>query len=109
MADSFDGRGSTHEARFTQDAETDFRVRSRRNKMLGLWLAERFGLTSLETEEYAKAVVLVDLEEPGDEDVMRKVMKDIAERGVDITDAEVRERLEVFYEEAAEEIIKESR
>ena len=46
-----------------------------------------------ETEEYAKAVVMADLDEPGIEDVMRKVMADVAERGTDITEGQVRAKI----------------
>jgi hypothetical protein len=105
MADSFDPSASSHEKKFKLDAETEFKVAARRNKMLGLWLAERLGITSSEVEAYAKEVVLSDLEEPGDDDVIRKVMKDIAEHGADVTEETVREKLDEFYEAAAAEFV----
>ncbi len=104
MADSFDPSASSHETKFKLDAETEFKVAARRNKMLGLWLAEKLGITSSAVADYAKEVVLADLEEPGDEDVVRKVMKDIEERGADVTEETVREKLTEFYEAAAEEL-----
>ncbi len=104
MADSFEPNASSNETQFKLDAETEFKVAARRNKYLGLWLAERFGLPSAESDAYAKEVVLSDLEEAGDEDVIRKVMKDIDERDAPITEENVREKLIEFYEVATREL-----
>lgn len=104
MAPKYDSSASSHEAKFKLDAETEFKVAARRNKKLGLWLAERLGMTSAEAEAYAKEVVIADLEEPGDEDVIRKVMKDIADKKAAITEETVREKLHEFHDAAAEEV-----
>ena len=93
MAENFNSHESAHEAKFSLDQETQFKVDSRRNKLLGLWLGERLGKTQSQLDEYAKEVVISDLEEPGDEDVIRKVMKDIADAGSDLTDADIRATL----------------
>ena len=78
--------------------ETDFRVAARRNKLLGLWLAGEMGVA--DAEAYAKEVVISDLDEPGDEDVIRKVMADIAERGSSITEDQIRDKLAEFLLQA---------
>ena len=70
---SFDDRERAEEAKFAMDEATGFKVMARRNKLLGLWAAELMDLHGAEAEAYAKTVVLSDLEEPGDDDVFRKV------------------------------------
>lgn len=84
-----------------QRNEKDFRVAARRNKLLGLWLAEQFGVE--DAEAYAKEVVLADLEEPGDEDVIRKVMQDVSARNASISEDQVRDKLAEFLIKAQDE------
>jgi hypothetical protein len=105
MAEIFKGRKNANEAKFHLDQETQFKLDSRRNKLLGLWLGERLGKTESQLEAYAKEVVISDLEEPGDEDVIRKVMKDIDGAGSDITDADIRTKLEEFKNEARDQLL----
>ena len=62
---------------YKMDQETEFKVEARRNKLLGLWLAEKLGLPQSQHDSYAQEVIIADLEEPGVEDIIRKVMKDI--------------------------------
>ncbi len=104
MADSFKDREKGEEFRYEMEQEILFKAESRRNRLLGEWLAERFGMTSAETEEYAKAVVVSDLEESGTEDVIAKVMKDIEDRGAGITEDEVRAELDRLYAVAMEQV-----
>jgi len=82
------------EAAFQRDQELNFRIGARRNKLFGFWAAAKLGLPAGEaTEEYAKAVVAADFEEPGDIDVIRKVRDDLTQKGVTISDAELRAEL----------------
>ena len=64
--------------------------------MLGLWLAEKLGIVESEIENYAKEVVLSDLDEPGIEDLVRKVTSDIQTHGADIEENEIREKLDTL-------------
>lgn len=89
----FDDREKAFEAKFAHDAEKEFRITARRNRLVGLWAAERLGLTEAEAEAYAKSVVQADFEETGDEDVIRKLIGDLLKGGVDVSDIEVRELL----------------
>ena len=89
----FEDRERAQEAKFAMDAETEFRVMAIRNKLLGLWAAELLGLAGEEAEVYAKSVVMADLEEPGDEDVFRKVRADFDAKGIQRSDAEIREHM----------------
>ena len=74
---SFDERQKAYESRFAHDEELRFKAMAPRNKLLGLWAAERLGRTGPDAEAYAKEVVRSDFDEPGDEDVYRKVRADL--------------------------------
>jgi hypothetical protein len=88
---SFEDRQKGFEAAFQRDQELTFRIGARRNRLFGLWAATRLGLTVGEAAEaYAKTVVAADFEEPGDDDVIRKVGGDLTEKGVGLTEAELR-------------------
>ena len=104
MSDQLAKRGQSYEAKFKLDEEQAFKAESRRNKMLGLWLAEKFGLSGDAAEAYAKEVVIADLDEPGIEDIMRKVMADIVERKVSLSEADVRNELDRLFPIAYQEI-----
>ena len=78
---TFKDREKGFESKFSHDQELDFKVTSRRNKLLGLWAAEQLGLEESAAENYAKAVVEADFEEPGDADVVRKVLGDFSQKG----------------------------
>ena len=97
---NFQDRERAEEAKFARDADSQFRIQARRNRLLGEWAAARMGLSQAETEAYAKAVVQADFEEAGDEDVIRKLLGDLTAAGVDTTEAEVRAALEAKQVEA---------
>ena len=102
---SFDEREKAFENKFAHDAEMQFKAAARRNKLLGLWLAEELG--EPDPEAYARSVVVADLAEEGDEDVMRKVMADIAAKGASVTEADVRARLITLGAEAKAQVMSE--
>lgn len=89
----FQDRERAFESKFAHDADLQFRITARRNRLLGEWAAAKMGLTPEETDAYAKAVVQADFEEAGDEDVIRKVLGDLTSAGVDTDDATVRAAL----------------
>ena len=103
---TFDDREKAFENQFAHEAEKEFRITARRNRLLGLWAAERLGLTDAEAESYAKSVVQADFEETGDEDVIRKLIGDLLKGGVETSDIEVREMLARKAAEAREQIEK---
>lgn len=104
MSDAFSDREKGFEAKYKLDEETLFKVHARRDKLLGQWLAFEFGLTGDAVNEYAKEVVVADLDEPGFEDVIRKVMADIEKKGSSITEQQVREKLAEFEGVAAVQV-----
>ena len=99
-----DDRQNVFEAKFKMDQETEFKVHSSRNKLQGLWLAEKLGLPDSQHDSYAKEVIIADLAEPGDEDIIRKVMKDIEQNKADITDSDIRLKLDEFHKDAIDQI-----
>ncbi len=105
---TFDKREEGFEKKFAHDAELKFKAEARRNKLLGLWAAEKLGLTGDEAEAYAKTVVMADFEEPGDEDVFRKVRQDFDEKGVDQSDHQIRRTMDELLAQAVDQIQNEA-
>lgn len=101
---SFDDREKAYEKKFAHDAELKFKASARRNKLLGVWAAEKMGMTGDDIDHYAKGVVLADLEEPGDEDVLRKVRGDFDDAGIDQSDHQIRRTMEELMDEAVAQI-----
>ena len=101
---SFDDREKAYEKRFAHDEELKFKSFARRNKLLGQWAAEKIGLTDEEVDNYAKGVVLADLEEPGEEDVFRKIRGDFDEAGVDQSDHQIRRVMAEMMDKAVGQV-----
>ncbi|MCI4664391.1 MAG: DUF1476 domain-containing protein [Neomegalonema sp.] len=104
---TFDDREQAFEKKFAHDAEMQFKAAARRDKKLGLWAGEKMGLAGDELEAYAKTVVIADLEEPGDEDVYRKVSADLTAKGVSFEENELRNKMAQLLSEAKAEILEE--
>lgn len=105
---TFDRRREGFEKKFALDEEQKFKALVRRNKLLGLWAAEKLGLTGSEAAEYAKEVIKADFSEPGEEDVLRKISDDFAAKGVDQSEHQIRRTMEELMLTAAEQIQNDS-
>jgi len=103
----FDDREQAYEKEFARNKEFDFKVAMRRNKLLGLWAAEKMGLSGDEAAAYAKEVIASDFEEAGDDDVYRKVKADFAKNNVDISEHQLRREMEDQHVVAREQMTKE--
>ncbi|MAS07291.1 MAG: hypothetical protein CL534_21720 [Ahrensia sp.] len=101
---SMKDREDAYENKFAHDEELRFKAEARRNKMLGLWAAEKLGKTGDEAEAYAKEVILSDFEEAGDEDVFRKIRGDFDAAGVEQSDHQIRRTMEELLAEAIEQV-----
>jgi hypothetical protein len=101
---TFDKRGEGSENKFAHDEERRFKAAARRNKLLGLWAAEKLGLADAEALTYARAVVSADFEEPGDEDVFRKIRKYFDAASVAQSDVQIRRTMDELLALAATEI-----
>ena len=98
---TFDDRKKAFESKFANDAEMQFKVMAKRNKFVGLWAAELLGKSGDDAEVYAKEVIKSDMEEAGDEDVIRKVQGDL---GGLTTDQEIRTKLSECYGKVLDEL-----
>ena len=105
MASSFDDRKNSFESRFAHDAELQFKVEARRNRLLGEWAGGILGYEGDRLKEYAKEVVRSDFEEAGDEDVFRKVSGDLGEK---VPAAEIRAKMEALMLEAKGQVSSET-
>ena len=97
-----DDREQGFERKFVLDQDLEFKATARRNRLLGEWAAGLMGLATV--EEYARAVVKSDFEQPGDEDVLRKVAGDLKGSGVSVSEGEVRMKMDELLAQAREQI-----
>jgi hypothetical protein len=104
---TFNDREREAEKRFKHEQDLQFKIIARRNKLLGLWAAEKLGLTGEAAGAYAKEVVLADFERPGDEDVLEKVLRDFEEKGVPLDAHKIRVEMERLLPEAKAEVMSE--
>jgi hypothetical protein len=101
---TFDKREEGFEKKFAHDEELRFKATARRNKLLGLWAAEKLGLSGPAADAYAKEVVVADFEEAGDDDVFRKLRKDFDAKGVSQSDQQIRAAMIELMGKAIEQI-----
>ena len=101
---TFDKREEAFEQQFAHDEELRFKATARRNKLLGLWAAEKLGLTGAEADSYALSVVMSDFEEAGDHDVMRKIRKDFDAKGVAQSDHQISREMNELMAKAVADI-----
>lgn len=101
---TFDDREKGYESKFAHDEAKLFRAGARRNKLVGLWAAGLLGKSGADAEAYAKEVILADFEEAGDDDVLRKLVADLAGKA----DAEtIRAKMAELLAEAKRQIAEE--
>jgi hypothetical protein len=103
---SFDDRRKGQEGKFAHDAELRFKAEARRNKLLGLAVAELLGKSGDDAAAYAKEVVASDFEEAGDDDVVRKVLADLIAGGVTMTEGDLRNKMAELMDEAIAQVQK---
>jgi len=101
---TFDQRQEGFEKKFAHDEELRFKATARRNKLLGLWAAEKLGLSGTTADDYAKTVVKADFEEAGDEDVFRKIRADFDAKKVEQSDHQIRRTMDELLATAVEQV-----
>ena len=104
MADSFDDRRKGFEEKFRMDQELQFKVLSRRDKLLGMWFGEKLGLSGQPLSDYAGSVIAAAVQKPGDDDVVSKIMTDVARHNIGVTEAEIRTKLAELAQTAKSQI-----
>ncbi|WP_076858681.1 DUF1476 domain-containing protein [Bradyrhizobium mercantei] len=100
----FNKREEGFEKKFALDEEQKFKAEARRNKLLGLWAAEKLGIAGDAASAYAKEVVAADFEEAGDNDVLHKVLKDLTAKGQAVTERDVRAKMDELLAVAAAQV-----
>lgn len=100
----FEDRERAFEAKFALDDEMAFRAMARRDKLLGLWAAEKLGLHGDEAEQYARTVVAANLEEAGEDDVFRKLRRDFDAKGVALSDHRIRREMTELLDVARQQV-----
>ncbi len=101
---TFNDREKSFEKKFAMDEELKFKAEARRNKLLGQWAAGKLGLTGAAVDDYIKAVRRADLAQKGDDDVFQKVMKDLTDKGANVSAKELRKAMDDFLAAAAQQI-----
>ncbi len=104
---SLDDRKDAFEKLFAHDQEIEFKVEARCCKLFGLWAAEQLRFNGAEADAYAREVIASNLEEPGFDDVKRKVMPDFASKGVNVPEHTIDAMLEKYHLEAKIQIMNE--
>ncbi len=104
---TFNNREKAFEDKYKHDQDLQFKVEVRRNKLLGLWVAELLGLSGADADAYAKEVVSADFEEPGDADVVRKVLGDTEPKNLDLSEHRLRKMMVELLTVAKEQIMSE--
>ena len=107
LQDTLNEREKAHEAKFKLDQEQQFKARARRNKLLGLWAAEKIGLGASESEGYAKEMVIAGMDSPGDEALIGKITDDLDKHGVEIAEEQITAEIERLYALALEQLADE--
>jgi hypothetical protein len=95
---TFNDREKGFEKKFANDQEAEFRISAKRNKLLASWVADLLKFSEEQKKNYITEVIKADFQESGDEDVFRKIKKDL--EGKNIQDTEIRQKMSEFLEEA---------
>jgi hypothetical protein len=101
---SFDKRKEGFESKFVRDEELRFKATARRNKLLGLWAAEKLGKADDAAQAYAREVIRADMQEAGHEDVFRKIRADFDSAGVAQSDHQIRRTMDELMAEAVAQV-----
>ena len=104
---TFEDREKEFEARFKHDQDFRFKVTARRNRLLGLWAAEKMGLTGDAADGYAKTIVSAEFDHGGDNHVIEKVVADLAGKGQIVTFDQVKFELDHFAARARDQLMQE--
>ncbi|MGB4058344.1 MAG: DUF1476 domain-containing protein [Alphaproteobacteria bacterium] len=103
-----DDREKAFENKFVHDQKTGFRIEARTSKLFGLWAAEKMGLSGAEAGNYAAEVVSANLDEPGFDDIFKKVKTDLKAKNVEISDHALQTQIQKSHEEAKKQIFQET-
>ena len=101
---TFDRREEGFEAKFAHDEAAKFKAEARRNRLLGLWVAEQLGLSGEAASEYARTVVAAEFGEGRDSDVIAKVLADLSAKAIAVTEAQIRAKMKELMAQAIAQV-----
>jgi hypothetical protein len=99
----FDSFEQAQETKYSRELSHNFKVNVRRNQLIGLWLAEKIGLNPSQAHDYAQTIIESDFKEPGHEDVVQKLLMEIKKNNLQISEDQIRRKMEYYLERAEEE------
>ena len=103
--ENFEDRRKDFEKKYEHDEEIKFKTIARRNRLLGEWVAKEIGMDEDNIKEYARQVVMADFAEPGDQDVIRKVMADLIAASSNISEETLKSKMKELLEVAKDQIM----
>lgn len=103
---SFDDREKGYEGKFAHDQELEFKARARRDKLLAQWVAPQLGLSGAAAEAYGKSLVMNAAEKQHEDKLVAKLTKDLAAKGVSVTEHQLRKKIAELYDEARAQIAR---
>src|ERR1700730_13204433 len=101
---TFDKREEGFEKQFAHDEELRFKATARRNRMLGLWAAEKLGLSGAQADAYAKEVIMAALDNAGESGVFQQIRHDFDDKGVAQSDHQIRRTMDELMARAVAEV-----
>ena len=99
----FDEREKSFEKKYASDEELNFKIAARSNKYLGKWASSKLGKNEEETQNYIQEIIKADMEEAGQEDVIRKIKKDFQAASISVEESEIRDEIEKALSRAKED------
>jgi hypothetical protein len=103
---TFDKREHAFEEKYAHDEELRFKARVRRDKLLGLWAAEKLGKTGPVAEDYASGLVVAEIRKDSAEQILKTIRADFDSAGIAIPDAEIHKQMEQLFAAAVSEVTK---
>ena len=100
----FDEREHAAELMFAHDEEMQFRALARRNKLLGLWAADKMGLSGADADIYAHDLVERVVEADQNEALVEKLRADLIRHGTVLPEPQLRRMIGRFMVEAVNQI-----
>ena len=101
---TFDKREEAFEKKFVVDEELKFKALARRDRLTGLWVAAKLGMSGEQAIAYSREVVAAEFNEGGDAAVIAKLMDDLATKGIAITEDEIRAQMGEFLLQAIAQV-----
>ena len=102
---TFDEREKGYEAQLAHDEDLKFKAYIRRNRLLGLWAAEKLGKSGPAAEDYADALVQAHLAGKGDEIVFAKLRADFAAADLPHSDHQIHREMAELLAKATKEVV----